>query len=658
VVVPQGGSQTFTITPNAGYFIADVLVNGQSVGAVSSYTFTNVQSNQSIHATFTQITYTITATAGAGGSISPSGAVVVPEGGSQTFTITPNAGYLISNVLVNGQSVGAVSSYTFTNVQSNQSIHAEFSQITYTISASAGTGGSISPSGAVVVPQGGSQTFTITPNTGYLISNVLVNGQSVGAVSSYTFTNVQSNQSIHATFTQITYTITATAGAGGSISPSGAVVVPQGGNQTFTITPNAGYLISNVLVNGQSVGAVSFYTFTNVQSNQSIHATFTQITYTITATAGAGGSISPSGVVVVPEGGSQTFSIIPSAGYFNSDVLVNGQSVGAVSSYTFTNVQSNQSIHAAFTQITYTITATAGAGGSISPSGVVVVPEGGSQTLSIIPSAGYFIADVLVNGQSVGAVSSYTFTNVQSNQSIHATFTQITYTITATAGAGGSISPSGVVTVPYMGSQTFTITPSEGFTIATVLVNGQSVGPVSSYTFNNVVSNHQIYAVFTPATYTITATAGPGGSISPSGTFTVNHGSNITFTILPDAGYRIDSVVVDGANVGAVGTWQLQQISANHSITAWFGLITGMDENTDDQILVFPNPGNGQITLRRNKAEPALWQLFDAHGRLASSGHLDASHENRLNVTVKPGNYQLLIREQSGTMSQVGIIVK
>lgn len=71
-----------------------------------------------------------------------------------------------------------------------------------------------------------------------------------------------------------TYTITASAGANGSISPSGDVVVDAGVDQTFTITPDSGYVISDVKVDGVSKGAVNSYTFTNVTANHTISVTF------------------------------------------------------------------------------------------------------------------------------------------------------------------------------------------------------------------------------------------------------------------------------------------------------------------------------------------------------------------------------------------------
>ena len=92
------------------------------MGAVTSYTFTNVIANHTISATFDIDTFTITASAGAGGSISPLGAVSVNYGDSQTFSISHDPGYMVTGVLVDGGSVGAVTSYTFSNVTDNHTM--------------------------------------------------------------------------------------------------------------------------------------------------------------------------------------------------------------------------------------------------------------------------------------------------------------------------------------------------------------------------------------------------------------------------------------------------------------------------------------------------------------------------------------------------------
>jgi hypothetical protein len=145
---------------------------------------------------------------------------------------------------------------------------------------------------------------------------------------------------------------------------------------------------------------------------------------------------------------------------------------------------------------TIPITATAGSNGSISPKGTVTVSYGGNQTFSIKSNRYYQVPDVKVDSLSQGSITSYTFNNVTSNHSISAAFVRSSYNITATAGSNGSISPQGIVTAKYGGSQTFTIKPNTYYQIADVRVDGVSKGAITSYTFQNVTSNHSISATF------------------------------------------------------------------------------------------------------------------------------------------------------------------
>ena len=600
VTVVHGSSQAFIITPDSGYFIAGVLVDGASQGSIGSYTFTNVQADHTISATFVVISgvqHKITASAGTGGIIAPEGEVWVNHGADQAFAIAPNAGYHIVDVVVDSVSQGVRTSYTFTNVVGDHTISATFAAgqgpVTHTITASAGAGGSISPSGAVTVSDGADQAFTITPNTGYHVSDVLVDGGSVGAVTSYTFINVQANHVISASFAQdtgVTFTITASAGSGGSITPSGSVVVNQGATQVFTITPISGYHIVDVVVDSVSQGAIGTYTFTNIQANHVISASFAQntgVTHTITASAGTGGFISPSGSVVVNDGASQVFTISPISGYHIVDVVVDGVSQGAVNSYTFTNVQANHVIIASFaanTGVTFTITASAGSGGSITPSGSVIVNQGATQVFTITPNSGYNIADVIVDSVHQGPIGTYTFTNVQANHVISASFAQdtgVTFTITASAGSGGSISPSGSVVVNQSATQVFTITPNTGYHVVDVVVDSVSQGAIGTYTFTNVQANHVISASFAQntITFTITASAGSGGSISPSGSVVVNQGATQVFTITANTGYKIFEVIVDGVSQGTINSYTFSNVQANHVITASFVTQNSVIEN-------------------------------------------------------------------------------
>ncbi len=123
----------------------------------------------------------------------------------------------------------------------------------FTIAATAGNGGTITPNGNTTVNCGENKTFAIAANAGYRISNVTVDGQNMGAIETYTFSNVDANHTISATFIAV-LTIDVTADAnGGSVSPTGTQTIDEGGNFTFTVTPEPCYEIGNVTVNGTAV---------------------------------------------------------------------------------------------------------------------------------------------------------------------------------------------------------------------------------------------------------------------------------------------------------------------------------------------------------------------------------------------------------------------
>ncbi len=144
------------------------------------------------------------------------------------------------------------------------------------------------------------------------------------------------------------------------------------------------------------------------------------------------------------------------------------------------------------------------------------------------------------------------------------------YIISASAGANGTISPSGSVNVTAGTSQTFKIAPTTGYKIATVLVDSLSVGAVSSYTFPGVAANHTISASFAPVTYTLTISkSGLGGGTvtsNPTGT-TLNAGTSVTLTATPDATSTFGGW--SGACSGKLSTCTVT-MSRNLSVTATF----------------------------------------------------------------------------------------
>ncbi|MFV0552318.1 MAG: hypothetical protein ACK5L6_10430 [Anaerorhabdus sp.] len=235
--------------------------------------------------------YTISTSTDGNGIIFPGSDTHVSDGGFKSFQITPNFGYKIKDVVIDGVSVGGITEYLFTDVRGNHTMRATFELITipeYKITASAGLHGSISLVGDVIITEGNNQVFAFVADSSYVIADVLVDGLSVGKSSDYEFIDIRENHTISVEFEEIgnfssTPTpipttlpteylmIFATADEGCNIAPYGKVLVAYGSNQEFNIDAYSGYEIDYVLIDGVNVGAITDYLFTNVYENHTIH---------------------------------------------------------------------------------------------------------------------------------------------------------------------------------------------------------------------------------------------------------------------------------------------------------------------------------------------------------------------------------------------------
>ncbi len=435
--------------------------------------------------------------------------------------------------------------------------------------------------------------LTPTPASNYYFTGW--SGDLSGAESPDTII-MNTHKTVTANFSLIIDTITASAGANGSISPSGAVLVNRGNATMFTFTPATGYHVDSIIVDGVKVDSLLSYTFNDVTTNHTIRVVFVINIYNITASAGDNGTISPSGIVSVNYNSSQTYSITPSSGYHTDSLIVDGSPVTPDTSYTFSNVNANHTIRAVFANNIYTITSSAGANGSISPSGSVSVNYNSNQTFSITPITNYHVDSLIVDGSIVTPDTSYTFINVSANHTIRAVFAINTFVINATAGASGTISPSGNVSVIYDANRSFSITPNIGYHIDSLIVDGSPVTPDTNYTFSNVNANHTILVVFKINTFVINATAGANGTITPSGNLPVNYNANQSFSITPSANYHVDSLIVDGLSVTPDTSYTFNNVMANHSIRAVFK-INPAQFSVSPNSLSFGNVVLGQTKL-------------------------------------------------------------
>ena len=297
--------------------------------------------------------------------------------------------------------------------------------VAYTVTPSSDFNGSIYPSSPQTVAENGSKSFTLTPNSGYVID--VVEGNCAGSLagSVYTVTSVTDNCTVDAKFKVepvVVHVVTPAAGSGGSIAPSSPTSVANLNRINFTVKPNGGYKIASV--GGTCGGSLSGNTYTTnaVTAACTVEASFTQITYDVTPSAGANGSISPATAQTIAQGATTTFTVTPDEGY---TAAVAGSCGGSLSGNTYTTnaVTAACTVEASFTQITYDVTPSAGANGSISPATAQTIAQGATTTFTVTPDEGYTAA---VAGSCGGSLSGNTYTTnaVTAACTVEASFTR------------------------------------------------------------------------------------------------------------------------------------------------------------------------------------------------------------------------------------------
>lgn len=208
VFVGLGESTSFEVRANPGYAVASATGCGGTLAA-SMYTTGPISGNCTVSATFAAAR-TVTATAGAGGSITPHGAQTLVDGATAVFTVTPQAGYQIATVAGCG---GTLAQNTFTTapVTQNCTVTASFAPILHTVTAWAGVGGSISPAGDVPAAQGQSHSFTVQADAGFRTAAVTGCGGSL-AGNLYTTAPISAACTVQARFETLPATTTTGSG--------------------------------------------------------------------------------------------------------------------------------------------------------------------------------------------------------------------------------------------------------------------------------------------------------------------------------------------------------------------------------------------------------------------------------------------------------------
>jgi len=501
------------------------------------------------------------------------------------------------------------------------------------------------------------------------------------------------------------YSIAAGAGTNGSITPNGVTAVAMGADQNYTIMADCGYVISDVLVDGVSQGAIAAYTFTNVNASHTITAIFSAVLPTITAggptTVCLGESVvltssSATGNVWSTGETTQSITALASGNYWVSvnngscnspisePITINimtppaaptitnsgnnfceGESTTLTSSAATGNLWSNgattQSI-VVTTSGTYTVSYT---------TGVCTSPVSAPMTINVIlrPATPTITASgptTFCDGGTVILTSSSATGNVWSTGATTQSITIArsgTYTVRVSGGCNSLTSEALVTTViPNPTRPTIAVTGS------TTFCDGGSVVLTSSATEGNLWSNGEttqsitvttggIYSVTStvngctslfPASRTITVKPAPATpTISASGVTTFCNGGNVTLTSSSATG-----------NLWSTGaTTQSITVSAagNYSVSVTSG---GCTSALSDETTVIVNPIPATPTISASGVTAFCQGGSVTLTSSASSGNIWSNGETTQSITVStPGTYSVSVNNGCASASSAGIIV-
>ena len=303
---------TLEVMPDDGWVVGQVTVDGDRVDVTdnrvtvspSPFDFSTID----VVVTFIPASgmFMLTVTSEGDGEVSPMGTTAQVHGSIVTVTASPDEGSVIDEVLVDGVSVGSTNSIDVL-MDADHSVHVVFREVTgsdipitvtvdvdvdvvMTTLGSFYDWGDVEPHGTVYVEPGGSLTITVSLNPGFEVEDFTIDGVSDGSKLEHVLTDIR--EPVHigiSIFGYVNgYTVTASAGSGGSITPSGESIVAEGDDIEFTLSPRSSYAVSHILLDGERVNVSGrAYTLTDVRDNHTVQAVFKYV--------GGGGYNPPSG---------------------------------------------------------------------------------------------------------------------------------------------------------------------------------------------------------------------------------------------------------------------------------------------------------------------------------------------------------------------------
>jgi uncharacterized repeat protein (TIGR02543 family) len=595
-----GSSVQATATPATGYNFTKWVLDTGDVSKANPLTGIDIDGNRTVQAVFTPKRYSISANAAyrvnesgdfttgtTGGTVSRGGTYT--HGDSVSLKATPATGYSFVGWYEGANQVSTAETYTFT-ATSARTLVGRFQRNWYTITFSAGTGGTVSPTSARV-QYGGSAESTATANTGYTFTQ-----WSDGTkTAKLTVTNVTANATYAASFGINAYVITYQAGTGvASVTPTSETVNHGSNAAGSTATVATGYNFDGWYNGATRVSTALKYGPTNVTSNMTLTAKATIKTFTITATSDNTnqGTVSPA-TQTVNYGGSATVTATVKTGYQFDGWYEGAARVSTSLSYALSNITANHALVAKFAakMVTMNVKVSPTGGGTVT-NGSASFQEATENPLTAVPATGYKFVKWTYASPSAptGDETQTSTTNPQSfawyqGRNITAHFEKLSYTVSYTKNANIASITKTSETVTYGGTATCTAalpanTAQYTYSFAGWYEGSTQISTALALSVSNITAARTFEARGTATInrYTITVTNGSG-----SGTY--NYGTEVTLTANTITG-KTFSKWSDGVTTAS----RKITVTGNASYTA---------EYTDNYYTVSYVKGTGVATISR-----------------------------------------------------------
>ncbi len=562
-----GTTVTVTVTPNTGYKLSELKMNGTDIK--ESRSFTMPAENAVITAAFVAETYTVSVGACENGAVSV-GASSASFGSTVTVTATPDPGYELVTVKVNGTPIDGLQ---FTMPAEKVTVTAEFAVIKYSITVAPATDGTLSVE-TLEVAAGTSVTVTATPDSGFVLKSLTYNdGSDHDITDSKTFTMPAGNVTVTAVFEEIKYSITVTPATDGTLSVE-TPEVAAGTTVTVTATPDNGFGLKSLIYNdGSDHDITASKTFTMPVGDVTVTAVFEEV-YGVTVDGGiTHGTVTPDKTLAFA-GDTVNLTVAPETNYalkelkFNSNIIdISG------TTYSFIMPAEAVTVTARFNTAHAINTSTDGHGALTV---ATQAAEGVSIAISATPDTGYELATLKWNDgtsdHDIDISGELSFVMPDCEVSVYATFSLIDYTVTVGNCENGTVTAN--PTSATMGqSITLTSTPNAGYELDRYYYNDGTADTTVESVFDMPAANITVYAAFKAITYTITVGNCENGAVAVDPTSAVM-GTSITLTSTPSAGYELDRYYYNNGTADTTVESVFDMPAANITVYAAFKAIT------------------------------------------------------------------------------------